>query len=114
MGLGWHYDAGIEFVRLVLSGTFDRLPGLQVILGHWGELVLFYAERLAVMDRFAGLSHTIAHYLRHNLYVTASGMFLPHYLSGPWRPSARTGCSLDRLPVPGSARRRGTSLPCGV
>ena len=43
-GLGWHYDAGIQFVRLVLSGAFDRLQELQVILGHWGELVLFYAE----------------------------------------------------------------------
>jgi predicted TIM-barrel fold metal-dependent hydrolase len=80
VGLGWHYDAGIQFLRLVLAGTFDRLPSLQVILGHWGELILFYAERLAVMDRVAGLSHPIAHYLRHNLYVTASGMFLPHYL----------------------------------
>jgi len=80
VGLGWHYDAGIQFLRLVLAGTFDRLPNLQVILGHWGELVLFYAERLAVMDRVADLSNPIAHYLRHNLYVTASGMFLPHYL----------------------------------
>ena len=79
-GLGWHYDAGIQFVRLVLGGTFDRLPSLQVILGHWGELVLFYAERLAAMDRVSGLEQPIATYLRRNLYVTASGMFLPHYL----------------------------------
>lgn len=79
-GLGWHYDAGIQFLRLVLSGTFDRLPNLQVILGHWGEVVLFYAERLAVMDHMSRLEHPIATYLRRNLYVTASGMFLPHYL----------------------------------
>jgi predicted TIM-barrel fold metal-dependent hydrolase len=79
-GLGWHYDAGVQFLRLVLAGVFDRMPGLQVILGHWGELVLFYAERLAAMDRVSGLAHPIAHYLRNNLYVTASGMFLPHYL----------------------------------
>ncbi|MDN7439392.1 amidohydrolase family protein [Burkholderia cepacia] len=79
-GLGWHYDAGIQFVRLVLAGTFDRMPNLQVILGHWGELVLFYAERLARMDRVSGLSHPIATYLRRNLYVTSSGMFLPHFL----------------------------------
>ncbi len=79
-GLGWHYDAGIQFVRLVLAGTFDRLPDLQVILGHWGELVLFYAERLSAMDRISKLAHPIATYLRRNLYVTASGMFLPHYL----------------------------------
>jgi predicted TIM-barrel fold metal-dependent hydrolase len=80
-GLGWHYDAGIQFIRLVLAGTFDRLPGLQLILGHWGEVVLFYAERLAVMDRVSGLKHSIATYLRRNLYVTASGMFLPDYLA---------------------------------
>lgn len=79
-GLGWHYDAGIQFVRLVLSGTFDRHPNLQVILGHWGEVVLFYAERLAAMNRFAKLEHPIATYLKRNLYITASGMFLPHYL----------------------------------
>jgi predicted TIM-barrel fold metal-dependent hydrolase len=68
------------FRRLVLAGTFDRMPGLQVILGHWGELVLFYAERLAAMDRVAGLAQPIATYLRRNLHVTASGMFLPHYM----------------------------------
>ena len=91
-GLGWHYDAGIQFVRLVLAGVFDRLPGLQVILGHWGEVVLFYAERLAAMDRVSGLQHPIATYLRRNLFVTASGMFLPGYLA---RAAAIVGT--DRL-----------------
>ncbi len=79
-GVGWHYDAGVQFLRLVFAGTFDRLAGLQVILGHWGELVLFYAERLAAMDRVSGLAHPIATYLVRNLYVTASGMFSPTYL----------------------------------
>jgi predicted TIM-barrel fold metal-dependent hydrolase len=91
-GLGWHYDAGIQFLRLVLAGAFDRMPALQVILGHWGELVLFYAERLAAMDRVSRLDHPIATYLRRNLYVTASGMFLPHYLE---RAAAVVGA--DRL-----------------
>jgi len=91
-GLGWHYDAGIQFLRLVLGGVFDRMPGLQVILGHWGELVLFYAERLAAMDRVSGLAHPIATYMRRNLYVTASGMFLPQYLE---RAAAIVGT--DRL-----------------
>ena len=80
-GLGWHYDAGVQFLRLVLAGTFDRLRGLQVILGHWGEVVLFYAERLATLDRVSKLEQPIATYLRRNLYVTASGMFLPGYLA---------------------------------
>ncbi|WP_337024745.1 MULTISPECIES: amidohydrolase family protein [unclassified Pantoea] len=79
--LGWHYDAGMQFVRLVLSGIFDRLPDLQVILGHWGEVVLFYAERLAALDRISGLKHSFSHYLSQNLYVTASGMFSKEYLA---------------------------------
>jgi len=91
-GLGWHYDAGLQFVRLMLAGHFDRMPRLQMILGHWGELVLFYAERLSAMDRVSGLAHPIAHYLRNNLYVTASGMFLPHYLE-----RARAVVGDDRL-----------------
>lgn len=91
-GIGWHYDAGVQFLRLVLGGLFDRMPGLQVILGHWGELVLFYAERFAALDRVSGLEHPIATYQRRNLYVTASGMFLPHYLE---RAAAIVGA--DRL-----------------
>jgi predicted TIM-barrel fold metal-dependent hydrolase len=31
---------------LVLAGVFDRFPDLQIVIGHWGELVLFYLERI--------------------------------------------------------------------
>lgn len=79
-GLGWHYEAGLQFVRLVLAGVFDRFPGLQVILGHWGEVVLFYLERLAAFDRAARLERPFADYARQNLYVTSSGMFSETYL----------------------------------
>ncbi|MBN3868383.1 amidohydrolase family protein [Gluconobacter kondonii] len=79
-GLGWHYDAGIQFLRLVLAGHFDRFPNLQVILGHWGELILFYAERIANIDRVSGLKQSMTTYFRRNLSVTASGIYLPHYL----------------------------------
>ena len=79
-GLGWHFEAGLQFVRLILAGTFDRHPGLQIILGHWGEVVLFYLERLAALERVAKLKRPIAAYARENLYVTASGMFSVDYL----------------------------------
>lgn len=78
--IGWHYEAGIQFVRLVLAGVFDRFPKLQVILGHWGEVVLFYAERLAMLDRVAKLQRPFIDYTRQNLYLTASGMFSQSYL----------------------------------
>ncbi len=40
-GLGWHYEAGLQWVRLAAAGVFDELEDLQIILGHWGEMVLF-------------------------------------------------------------------------
>lgn len=41
---------------------------------------MFYAERLAAMNRVANLKLSFASYLRENLYVMASGMFFPHFL----------------------------------
>lgn len=74
-GLGWHYDCGIQFLRLVLAGVFDRFPYLQIILGHWGEVVLFYTERLKAFSRVTKLQRSVVDTMRENLYVTPSGMF---------------------------------------
>ena len=79
-GLGWHYEAGIQFVRLILAGVFDRFPNLQIILGHWGEVVLFYLERLKSLARVAKLERPVEEYFQHNLYVTSSGMWSRSYL----------------------------------
>ncbi|PSL25327.1 amidohydrolase family protein [Chitinophaga ginsengisoli] len=79
-GLGWHYEAGIQFVRLVLAKVFDHFPNLQIILGHWGEVILFYTERLASLNSAAKLDRPFIDYVRQNLYVTASGMFSHAYL----------------------------------
>ena len=78
--LGWHYEAGIQFARLILAGVFDKYPDLQIILGHWGEVVLFYLERLNSLGRVAHLQRPIADYIRQNLYVTPSGMWSQPYL----------------------------------
>jgi predicted TIM-barrel fold metal-dependent hydrolase len=74
-GLGWHYEAGIQFIRLVLAGVFDRFPNLQIILGHWGEVILFYVERMESLGKIAKLEKPFIDYVRQNLYVTASGMY---------------------------------------
>ncbi len=79
-GLGWHYEAGIQFVRLMLAGVFDEFPTLQIILGHWGEVVLFYLERLNSLARVTKLQRPVADYFRQNLYVTPSGMWSQAYL----------------------------------
>ncbi|WP_263411670.1 amidohydrolase family protein [Terriglobus tenax] len=79
-GLGWHYEAGIQFLRLMLAGVFDEHPNLQIILGHWGEVVLFYLERLASLARVATLQRPVVEYFQKNLYVTPSGMWSEPYL----------------------------------
>lgn len=79
-GLGWHYEAGLQFVRLILAGVFDRFPNLQIILGHWGEVVLFYIERLKSLARVTDLKRPVEEYFQCNLYVTSSGMWSQTYL----------------------------------
>jgi uncharacterized protein len=80
-GLGWHYEAGLQWVRMAAAGVFDELPDLQIILGHWGEVVLFYLERTgAVLSRALHLQASLADYARRNLYVTGSGMWSAAYL----------------------------------
>jgi predicted TIM-barrel fold metal-dependent hydrolase len=79
-GLGWHYEAGVQFVRLILARVFDRFPNLQIILGHSGEVVLFYVERLKSLARVAKLERPVEEYFQRNLYVTSSGMWNQTYL----------------------------------
>jgi len=45
-GLGWHFESGVQAIRLILSGVFETLTDLRLILGHWGEAVLFYLDRI--------------------------------------------------------------------
>lgn len=122
--LGWHYEAGMQFVRMVLAGVFDRHPNLQVILGHWGELVMFYLERLTMLDRVSKLPRPFADYVRDHLYLTASGMFSPAYLHraieavGPdrilfstdypyqYRPGGDARRFLDTLQLSGEDKRK--------
>ena len=47
-GFGWHLNVGIEVIRMVLSGIFDKLPTLKFISGHWGEDIPAYLERMDI------------------------------------------------------------------
>jgi predicted TIM-barrel fold metal-dependent hydrolase len=47
-GWGWHHEAGIHVLRLILSGTFERFPELQVISGHWGNRISNSSAKLLV------------------------------------------------------------------
>ncbi|RFM26971.1 amidohydrolase [Deminuibacter soli] len=76
-GWGWHAEAGIQVIRMILSGIFDKYPNLQLIAGHWGEMVPFFLERLdmSMPKSLTKLEKNISEYFRAHVYVTPSGMF---------------------------------------
>lgn len=79
-GVGWHYDSGVQVLRLILSGVFDRFPGLQVIVGHWGEMVAFYLERIDSLNALTALQRPVSDYFRTNVYLAPSGVLSQRYL----------------------------------
>jgi predicted TIM-barrel fold metal-dependent hydrolase len=79
-GLGWHYETGVQILRMVLAGVFDRFPDLQLITGHWGEVVLFYLERIDGLARVTKLERPVSDYFRQNVSVAPSGMWSERYL----------------------------------
>lgn len=79
-GLGWHYEAGVQILRLVLAGVFDRFPDLQIVTGHWGEVVLFYLDRIDGLAAPAKLERPVSDYFRRNVSVTPSGIWSQRYL----------------------------------
>ncbi|GIL26233.1 amidohydrolase family protein [Actinocatenispora comari] len=91
---GWHHEAGVHVLRLILAGVFEQLPELQVVSGHWGEMVPFYLSRLddVLSPGDTGLSRTITEIYRSNVWVTPSGMF-----HRPQFDFVRTVIGLDRV-----------------
>lgn len=78
---GFAAETGTHVLRLIYSGLFDKFPGLQMIIGHLGEMLPFAAYRT---DRYYGLGgdrsgpqlkHKPSKYLRSNFHVTTSGNF---------------------------------------
>jgi predicted TIM-barrel fold metal-dependent hydrolase len=91
-GWGWHLDAATAALRVILRGTFDRHPDLQVVLGHWGEMLLFWLDRANSLSGIAGLPRSVSDYIRSNFFITTSGMLNPALLH-----HALSVTSVDRL-----------------
>ena len=75
-GWGWHAETGLHTLRLIVSGLFDRLPALQLVIGHMGEgLPYALARTSAVLSGAAGLRQSVAEFFQSNIHVTTSGYF---------------------------------------
>jgi predicted TIM-barrel fold metal-dependent hydrolase len=79
---GWHSEAGIHVLRLILSGALDRHPGLKLLSGHWGELIAGWLDRLDEVVLWADhLDRPVSDYYRSHVWVTPSGMYSQNQLN---------------------------------
>lgn len=77
-GLGWHQEVLIQCVRMITYGVFDRFPRLKIIVGHMGEGLPFYYERIANdmgEPTENSLEKPVAQYFQDNFWFTTSAFF---------------------------------------
>jgi hypothetical protein len=107
-GWGWHAENGLHLLRLIVSGVLDRLPALQVIVGHMGEGVPYALARSnGILSPAAkDLKRSVTETILAQVHVTTSG-----YFTRPPFDCARQVLGLDHLmysvDYPFSANTRG-------
>ena len=91
---GWHAETGLHVLRLIVSGLFDRHPGLRIIVGHLGEnLPSSIARAGGALDIMAKhLKHPVEEYFHRHFWVTTSG-----YFTVPPFQSALEVVGIDRM-----------------
>jgi hypothetical protein len=74
-GYGWHQEVLTQCIRMIAYGVFDRFPKLKIIIGHMGEGLPFYYERI-VNDMGepteGSLEKPFGQYFQDNFWVTTS------------------------------------------
>ena len=76
---GFTMDTVSHFLRMVYAGVLDTFPNLTFVLGHLGEGLPFFLERLNDHTHYTlarrGLRKTMIEYMTENVVVTCSGFF---------------------------------------
>ena len=73
--IGWHIETAIHALRIIFSGILDRNPDLQIVIGHLGEGLPFFFDRVQKLmpKERTKLDRTISEYLKDNFYYTTAG-----------------------------------------
>jgi uncharacterized protein len=76
-GWGWHVEAGLHTLRLIITGVFDRFPRLKMILGHMGENIPFSLARseMAFSRGASNIKRPVSEYFQEHFWLTTSGYF---------------------------------------
>jgi len=73
---GFTVETATQGIRLVLSGVFDKHPGLKIILGHLGEGLPFSLWRIDMALQRPGNARTpFRDTFREHFWITTSGNF---------------------------------------
>ncbi len=124
----WGTDTASHALRLVFGGVFDDFPNAKLLLGHMGEGLPYALWRLDSRWDFhdhRGIELARgkpSEYLRHNLYITTSGVCSPapllcamlalgsdHILFGtdyPFESIATAAAFLDSAPISEADREK--------
>ena len=82
---GFMAETALHALRLIMSGAFDRHPKLKIILGHMGEGLPFWLQRIDnrhLLQRRIGAVKTLPrlpseYFLDHFVITTAGVTFMP-------------------------------------
>ena len=69
---GWHVDVGLHVLRLYSAGLFDRFPNLKLIIGHNGEGLPMFLDRI---DSRLREDATFNRVWEKNIWCTTSGFY---------------------------------------
>ena len=122
-GFGWHIETAVHVLRMVLGGVFDRFPKLQIVIGHMGEGLPFFMQRVDRMPvELTQLKRPVSAYLLDNLHYTFAGFnFPPTFLDlllevgvsrimfsadYPYASMAEARAFLEQIPVSAADRAR--------
>ena len=121
---GYAMETSMHVVRLILSGVFDEFPRLRIVLGHMGEGLPFWLNRIDTVSSRPGMlnmQRVPSEYFRDNFVITTSAMFWDPLLAfcisvlgadkvlfgidSPFAPSAAATDWLDAAPISASDRK---------
>ncbi|MCX8177993.1 MAG: amidohydrolase family protein [Candidatus Bathyarchaeota archaeon] len=86
---GFAFETALCAMRLILSGVFDKYPGLKLVLGHLGETMPFMLNRIdfpfiqpwVSPNLKIKLSKRPSEYFRNNFLICTSGEFQDYALT---------------------------------
>jgi len=80
-GWGFAVETGLHAMRLIMCGVFDRYPKLKIVLGHMGEGMPFWLQRIdnryllqVKIGAVKKLPRLPSEYFLENFVITTSGV----------------------------------------